>query len=101
MPAGQASSFCAAALGGKVTVPTLEGEQEIDVPKGTQPGDVARLPGLGIPRLNGYGRGDQHVHFKVEIPKRLTGEQEELMRQLANSLGEGDKVKPKKKGRFK
>jgi molecular chaperone DnaJ len=94
-------SIAAAALGGKVAVPTLDGETEIDVPKGTQPGDVARLPGLGIPRLNGYGRGDQHVHFMVEIPKKLTSEQEDLLRALAHSLGEEAKVKPKKKGFFK
>ena len=92
--------FFMAALGGEVTVPTLEGEKSVDILRGTQPGDVIKIPGFGIPRLNGYGRGDQHVHVNVVIPRKLDSGQEDLMHQLADSMGHGERVKKKKKGIF-
>jgi molecular chaperone DnaJ len=60
---------------------------------GTQPGDVFVRRGGGIPKIGETGRGDQVVMFKVEIPKKLTSKQEELMRQLAEELGENVREK--------
>ncbi|MEO0079835.1 MAG: molecular chaperone DnaJ [candidate division WOR-3 bacterium] len=70
-----------AVLGGKVKVPTLAGEREIDLPAGTQSGTVFRLRGAGVKRLDG-GVGDELVRIVVHIPKRLSREERELYRQL-------------------
>lgn len=75
-----------AALGAKLTVPTLDGEEEIKVPAGTQPGTTFRLKGKGIPRLRGRGRGDQFVKVKVTIPTSLTREQRRLLEELHRTL---------------
>lgn len=72
-----------AALGTKVSVPTLDGETEIDFPAGTQPGDRHLLRGAGMPVLQGRGRGDQHVLVSVAVPRRLTDEQRRLLEQFA------------------
>jgi molecular chaperone DnaJ len=89
-------SFVQAALGATIEVPTLDGPQEIEIPRGSQPGDFVRIPGKGVPRLNGYGRGDQIVRFKVLIPTSLTPEQEQLLREFAET--EGISVRGKLKG---
>ncbi|MEO0077461.1 MAG: molecular chaperone DnaJ [candidate division WOR-3 bacterium] len=75
-------SVVAAVLGGKVRVPTLNGEREIDVPAGTQPGTVLRIRGAGIRGLNG-GVGDELVRVVVHVPRRLSKEEKELYRRLA------------------
>ena len=77
----------AAMLGASVTVETLDGEQEVEVPTGTQPGDHVVLRGLGLPRLHGGRRGDQHVFFNVVVPGALSGEQRELAERLDESIG--------------
>ena len=78
----------AAALGTVVTVPTLDGEEEIEVPAGTQPGTVITLSGRGMPGL-GRGRdGDQRVVLNVVIPRNLTGRQRELLEELRESVTE-------------
>lgn len=78
-----------AALGAQLTLPTLYGDQEVGVPPGTQSGDVITLRRLGMPRLGGGGsRGNLHVHCRVETPTDLDGEQEGLLRQLAELRGE-------------
>ncbi|MGF1505797.1 MAG: molecular chaperone DnaJ [Anaerolineae bacterium] len=85
-----------ATLGAEVMVPTLteQGELEmpLDVPSGTQSGDVLTLPGRGVPRKRG-GAGDLRVMVEVEIPKRLTSEQRDLFEQLAETMG--TEVKPR------
>jgi molecular chaperone DnaJ len=90
-------SFLKAALGGEVEVHTLEdncmGTATIELKPGTQPGDVVVRRGQGIPRVGEQGRGDHHVQLRVEIPKKLTARQEELMRELATELGEGVREK--------
>ncbi|MBR6258712.1 MAG: molecular chaperone DnaJ, partial [Oscillospiraceae bacterium] len=58
-----------------------------DVPAGTQSGTVFRLRGKGIPSLRGAGRGDQYVTVHVDIPKNLTAQQKELVKQLDEALG--------------
>jgi len=95
-------SFVKAALGGEIEVYTLEdnceGMATVMMEPGTQPGDVMVRRGHGVPRVGETGRGDQVIQFKVEIPKKLTGKQEQLLRELANDLGED--VKAAKRGLF-
>lgn len=69
-----------AALGTKVEVPHPEGKISVDVPKGTQPGQVMRVEGKGMP--GGWGSGDLYVKVDVEIPEKLTEEQEKVMEEL-------------------
>jgi molecular chaperone DnaJ len=76
-----------AMLGGKVTVPTLDGDREVDVPAGAQTGERIVLKGIGLPSLRSGRRGDQHVLVDVFIPARLNKEQRELARKLDESLG--------------
>ena len=68
-----------AALGGTVPLKTLRGEVDLKLKAGTQPGDRVVLRGRGIQRLNGGERGNQFVHFNVQVPKSLTEEQRELL----------------------
>lgn len=90
-----------AILGGAITVPTLDGEERIDVDPGTQPHTTVRVRGKGVPRLGGRGRGDLIVGLDVEIPKRLTGEQRDLIRRFAESRGEATPAeKPARKRGF-
>ena len=72
-----------AALGGHVEAPTLDGPEPIEVKAGTQSGEVRRLKGRGMPRLNGGGRGELIALLKVETPTDLTDEQAELLEKLA------------------
>ena len=74
-----------AALGATVTVPTLDGETELEFPPGTQAGEIRVLRGRGMPVLQGFGRGDQRVLVKVAVPRRLTDEQRRLLEQFASS----------------
>ena len=76
-----------AMLGGTVTVPTLDGEREIEVPAGAQPGEHIVIRGLGLPSLRGAARGDQHVVLDVYVPADLSKEQRELAERLDQSLG--------------
>jgi len=78
-----------AIVGGEVFVPTLEGEVAIEVPPGTQHGDITRLSGRGLPPLRGGRRGDQHVVFELVVPTDLDPEQREAAERLAEALGEG------------
>ena len=74
-------SFVQAALGATLTVPTLDGKVEYDIPEGTQSGARFRLAGKGIPYLQGRGRGDQYVTVTVEVPKNLSAEQKKILRE--------------------
>jgi molecular chaperone DnaJ len=71
-----------AALGARVTIPTLDGETELEFEPGTQPGEVAVLRGRGMPVLQGFGRGDQRVLVNVAVPRKLTDEQRALLGQF-------------------
>jgi molecular chaperone DnaJ len=81
-------SFAQAALGSTIEVPTLDGKVKMKIPMGTQSGKVFRLRGKGIPHLNGYQRGDQHVRVTVEVPEKLSKKQRELLEQFAAVAGE-------------
>jgi len=76
-----------AALGARVSIPTLEGEEQFDIPPGTQTGTIFRLRGRGVPHLRRDGHGDLLVLTRVEVPTRLTREQRELFERLAPTLG--------------
>jgi molecular chaperone DnaJ len=88
-----------AALGAEVTVPTVDGDEKLSIPVGTQPGKVIKMRGKGIPDVHGSGRrGDQLVLINVVIPNRLSDKQRELFEKLAESLG--TEVKPGERGFF-
>jgi molecular chaperone DnaJ len=76
-----------AALGDKIQIPTLDGEEELVIPAGTQTGEVIRLRDKGVPHLRRNGRGDQLVMFHVLTPTKLTKDQKELLEELGRSLG--------------
>jgi molecular chaperone DnaJ len=82
-------SFTQAALGADIEVPTLEGKDTVAVAGGTQSGDLFRLRGRGLPALDGRARGDLLVQVIVEIPKKLTRRQEELLREFAATEHKG------------
>jgi len=74
--------FARAALGATVRVPTLEDDADVEVPPGTQPSDLIRLTGRGIPRLRGRGRGDLIAVVRIEVPRRLSRKQKRLLAEL-------------------
>ncbi len=80
-------TFPQAALGATVRVPTVEGEEEVEVPAGAQSGHEIRLRGKGVPRLRGAGRGDLHVIVNVIVPTKLSKRERELLRELAEAGG--------------
>jgi molecular chaperone DnaJ len=77
-----------AALGGTLEVPTLDGETSIELPSGTQPGEVLTVRGQGMPALRHGRRGDLRVVVNVVVPRRLSPEQRELMERLNDSLSD-------------
>jgi molecular chaperone DnaJ len=87
-----AVNIAQASLGADIAVPTLDGEETLSIPTGTQPGKVIKMRGKGIPHLNRNGRGDQLVVVSVDIPNHLDEEQRELLEELAETLGTEVKV---------
>lgn len=77
-------SFVQAALGDKLSVPTLDEDIVLDLPKGTQSGEVFRIAGKGLPFPGRQNTGDLLVEIKVLTPTRLTARQEELLREFAD-----------------
>jgi len=75
-----------AALGAEINIETFDGPQNIKIPEGAQPGMNFRLRNLGVPEVNGRGRGDLYVHLDVQVPKKLTKEQRRLFEQLREEL---------------
>ena len=74
-----------AALGASIKVPTLSGEHELTLKPATQHGDVFHIHGQGMPDLRSGRRGDMIVVTLIEIPKKLTSEQEQLLREFAKT----------------
>jgi molecular chaperone DnaJ len=91
-------SYSQAALGATVEVPTLDGRGPLEVPRGTQSGDVFRLRGKGMPDPRRRGKGDLLVEVHIDVPKSLNAKQEELLRQLA--VEEHTNVSPHRKKFF-
>ena len=93
--------FPLAALGGTLKVPTLHGEASFELPSGTAAGRVFTLKGKGIPRLDGRGKGDQHVLVTIRVPKKMTGAQKEAVEKLASAFdGEAGAPTKDEKGFF-
>jgi molecular chaperone DnaJ len=80
-------NFPQAALGATLTVPTVEGSEEVEIPPGVQAGHEIRLRGKGVPRLRGAGRGDLHVIVNVVVPSKLSKRERELLTEL-NEISE-------------
>jgi molecular chaperone DnaJ len=78
-------TFAQAALGAEIEIPTLKGKETLKVRPGTQPGEVNRLKGFGMPDPRGASMksGDLLVEIQVEVPRKLSADQEELLRKLA------------------
>ena len=76
-------SFSQAALGASIVVPTLDENETVEIPAGTQSGSQQRVKRKGVPRLNGRGRGDLVVHVRVETPRRVSRRARELLHELA------------------
>jgi len=78
----------AAALGTRLTIKTLDSEEQVDVKSGTQPGATIRIKGRGVPHLRGTARGDLFIHLDVRTPTKLTPDQERMLRDFAKLRGE-------------
>ena len=85
-------SFPQAALGATVKAHALDGDIDVSVPAGTQPGDTMSLRGKGLPKLQSRGVGDLILHFRLVVPKTLSSEQEQSLR--AYAAAGGDQVEP-------
>jgi len=90
--------YAQAALGATVKVPTLDGCEDLEIPRGSQSGDVLRLKGRGMPDVRHRTRGDLMVQVVIEVPKRLGPEHERLLRELAEV--ENNNVTPQRKSFF-
>lgn len=95
-------TFVQAALGDTVEVPTIDGTVEMRIPAGTQPGATFRLRNKGIPKFRGRenDRGDQLVTVKLEVPKKLNKQQQELLQQFATASGDDPDFHPQGRGFF-
>ena len=79
----QSIPFSLAVLGGEIEIPTLEGKKFLlKIPVGSSPGKILQIPGKGIPHFSHYGRGSLYVQLQIQIPKRLTRKQKELLNKL-------------------
>jgi len=92
-------SFTEACLGAEIEVPTLEGIEKFNLPAGTQTGTEFKLRNMGVPNVRGIGRGDLHFKVEIQVPKKLTDKQRELLLELDKEFG--SITKHGKKGFFK
>ena len=77
-------------MGSEIVVPTLEGEEKLRIPEGTQTGSVFRLRNKGIVSLGGRGQGDQFVTVNIVVPTKLTKEQRQAFENLAKVSEDDD-----------
>jgi molecular chaperone DnaJ len=94
-------SFPQAALGAEIEIPTLDGKRKLSIPRGTESGDLLKLKGEGIPKLRGYGRGDQIFQVIVKTPKNLNKRQEELLREFEETGQKKGKEREEEKESWK
>ena len=88
-------TFPQAALGAEITVPTLDGNVRYSIPEGTQPGDIFKLKGKGIKRINSSGRGEQYVKIVLEVPKNLSSKQKAALKSFDGTLSDDNYKKRK------
>jgi molecular chaperone DnaJ len=91
-------SYLQAILGAEVEVETLRGQQKLHVPRGVQNGELVKLAGQGLPSLRGARAGDLIFEIRVEIPKKISREEEVKLREIATAKGET--IAPEKRGLF-
>ena len=84
----QGISITQAALGAELETDTIHGREKVRIPAGTQPNQVFRLRGKGVPFIDGRGRGDHYAHVVVRVPTNLSDEEKELLRKFADLHGE-------------
>ncbi len=83
-------TFAQAALGTEVEVPTLDGKIAHTIHEGTQPGEVFRIKGKGIPNVSGRGRGDQIIKVTIEVPQKLSAAQKKLLKEFEDTSGDSN-----------
>ncbi len=81
-------SYLQAILGGEVEAETITGKEKINIPAGIQVGEMIRLSGQGIPQLRGSRRGDLYFEVTIDIPKKVSGDEEKLLKKIAESKNE-------------
>ncbi|MFH1729401.1 MAG: molecular chaperone DnaJ [Pseudomonadota bacterium] len=98
----EANTFCEipisivdASLGTEIMVETLEGQRNLKIPKGSQPGDILKIRNVGFPDMKGYGKGDQFCKLEVTVPTSLTKKAIQHLKDFEKEMG--DKLKPKEK----
>jgi molecular chaperone DnaJ len=84
----QEISYVQALLGAEIEVETFDGKKKTNVPSGSAPGQILKMKGLGVPHIRGGGRGDLCLVLVVKIPKKLTKEEDKLLREIAEVRGE-------------
>jgi molecular chaperone DnaJ len=89
-------TYSQAALGAEVQVPTLDGEATLKIHPGTQPSEILKLKGKGMPRLRGHGRGELLIRVNLVVPEKLTPKQRALLEQLATELDANVKLRSHK-----
>jgi molecular chaperone DnaJ len=92
-------TFPQLALGDRISVPTLEGDAEVEIEPGTQPGETIPLSGRGMPRIGARGKGDIIAHLKLVVPGALTPEEDTHLRAYAKAGGQ--RVSPERGGFFR
>lgn len=93
-------SFPEAALGTEIEIPTLFGEEKLEIEAGTQPGYTFKFQGKGIPHLNGYGQGDQINVVNVYVPQKLNSDEKKKIKELTDSKNISPEGKGGKSGFF-
>ena len=91
-------SFSEAALGATIDVPTLKTTEPLEIPAGTQHGDVFKIKGKGLPDVRHHRAGDELVQIVIEVPKKLNDKQKQLLREFADI--EDQSVRQQRKGFF-
>jgi molecular chaperone DnaJ len=89
--------FPQATLGTEVTIRTLEGNANLKIHPGTQPGEVFKLKGKGMPRLRGFGKGNLFVRVNITVPEKLTQRQKSLLEELAKEFDQDSKSKERRR----
>ena len=93
-------NFTQAALGDEVQVPTLNGNEVLKIPAGTQPGAVFQMKGKGVPQINGHQRGDLIIPVKLQVPSSLDAHQRRLLEELSRTMEKPSEAASKDKGLF-